>query len=145
MKTILTVLTLLLFAASSDCFALMTLMPVSKQKAADMGIAIRVTGNGPDEAWVEMEFKAEGALKEFSPEKRGSRVSLEIRDGEKFLLGYAALQQERSNAGSVIVRFLVNRVFLDKVSLRIVVGSGLIPGGAYEMAVKDFVEVEKLK
>jgi hypothetical protein len=82
MKTLLNilVLTLLLFAASSPCFALRSIGILSKQEATKMGIQIRATAAGPDAAWVELEFKPEGRLKDFS------HVELEINDGEKLLV-----------------------------------------------------------
>ena len=146
MKTILAslVLTFLTLAAPSPGLAMMEITFVSKERAKEMGIEVRSQANGPNEVWVELEFKAVGALKDFNPEHH-SCVSLGIQDGKKFLLGYTALEQKRSASGGIVVRFMANRAFLDQVSLTIVVGAGLIPGGGYELHVKDFVDLAKLK
>jgi hypothetical protein len=95
---------------------------------------VRTKANGPNEVWVELEFKTEGKLKDFS------HVELEIRDGEKFLLGYAPLREKRSSSGSVVVSFMANRAYLDKVTLCVVVGS--LADVGYELRLKDFVEQE---
>jgi hypothetical protein len=65
-------------------------------------------------------------------------VSLEIRDGSKFLLGYAPLREKRTSSGSIAVNVMANRAFLDKITVGIVVGP---PTGmsAYELRVKDLV------
>ena len=75
MKTILrmSVLTFLLLAVSSQCFALRSIGIVSKNDAKEMGLEIRATPAGPDAAWVEFEFKAEGKLKGYNPQA-SSRV-----------------------------------------------------------------------
>lgn len=133
-------LALLILGPSSRCFALMGISNVSKDEAKEMGMEVRVKSNGPNEAWVELEFKAAGKLKDFS------HVSLEIRDGEKFLLGWTALKERRTDSGGVAVSFLANRAYLDKVTLRVAVNVGTpVPGqgvekGGYDLHLKDFVE-----
>src|SRR6187402_3304568 len=99
MKTLLrlSLVTLLLIAAASDCFAEMLVGPVSPAKAKELGILVRAQPNGPDQAWVQMEFTPQGELKEFL------RVSLEIRDGEKLLFGWSALETKKSEKGNIIV------------------------------------------
>jgi hypothetical protein len=81
--TALLALTLLLAVASNRCLAEMGIVEVSRERAKELGMEVRFTKNGPNEIWVELEFKPEGKLKDFK------HVSLEIRDGGKFLLGYA--------------------------------------------------------
>jgi hypothetical protein len=139
MKTLLNilVLTLLLFAASSPCFALRSIGILSKQEATKMGIQIRATAAGPDAAWVELEFKPEGRLKDFS------HVELEINDGEKLLVAYAPLREVRLASGSIVVRFMANRAYLEKVTLCVVEGPGTDVG--HELRLKDFIEVEKIR
>ena len=144
MNAMLTALTILFFAASNTCFALRSIGIPSKQEAKEMGIQIRATAAGPDAAWVELEFKPEGKLKDYNPEC-SSHVELEIRDGDKSLLSYAALQEQHPAPGHVRVRFMANRAYLDKLILTIVVGSGDMVGGAYELRVKEFVELEKIR
>jgi hypothetical protein len=131
--TALLALTLLLVVASNRCYAVMEeIVVVSKERAKELGMEIRFTRNGPNEVWVELEFRAEGSLKDFRC------VTLEIREGEKFLVGYAPLQEKRSRSGSVVVRFLANRAYLDKVSLRVVAGHPMDLTG-YELRMKEFV------
>ena len=137
MKTILNISLVvgLLFAASSPCFAMRSIGLVSKKEAKELGMDLRFKGNATNEVWVELEFKTEGKFKDFS------HVELDIREGKKFLLGWAPLKEKRMSSGSVVVLFLANRAFLDKVTLTVVVGDMGEVG--YELRVKDFVEHEK--
>ena len=132
------VLAALLLAASSTCFAMMEIAQVSKARAKELGMEIRSKANGPKEVWVELEFKPEGQFKSFS------HVSLEIREGDKLLLGYAALREKRSSSGGVVVNFMANRAYLDKITLSVVVGLPMDMTG-YELRVKDFVELEQVR
>ena len=138
LKTLLNVLALafLLCAAPSQCFAEMGVEHISKELAKELGIEIRLKGKGPNEVWVELELNTEGALKDFI------HVSLEISEGEKFLMGWAPLQATRGSAGMVVVGFLVNRAFLDKVTLRVVTGRPMDETG-HDLRVRDFVYLEK--
>ena len=140
MKSITTLLalTLLLVVASNRCYAMMEIVVVSKERAKELGMEVRFTENGPNEIWVELEFKSEGKLKDFK------HVSLEIRDGEKFLVGYAPLGEKRPKSGSVVVGFLANRAYLDKVSLRVVAGHPMDLTG-YELRMKEFVTPAKAR
>ncbi len=95
-------------------------------------MVVRMEGTGA-QVWVELEFKAEGELKNFE------QVELEIRDGEKLLLGYAALREKRSADGKIVVRFRAERVYVDQITLTVVVGLDL----GLEVRVKDFVEAKK--
>jgi len=128
------VLAVLLLVAASPCFADRELAPVSKERAKQLGMEIRSQANGP-QVWVELEFKPEGELKHFS------HVELEITEGGKFLLGYAPLGEKRSSSGSVVVRFLADRAYLDKLALIVVMGD--FEDGGYEVRVKDFVDLGK--
>ncbi len=124
---------LLLAMPISHSLAMMGIRPVSKDLAKEMGIELRFTDNGPSEVSVQLTFKAEGKLKDFS------HVSLEIREGEKFLLGYTALREKRESDGRMTITSLVNREFLNKVTLRIVAGE---PGnqGGFELHLGDFLK-----
>jgi len=115
----------------------MTIEQVSKERAKELGMEIRTKANGPNDIWVELAFKPEGKFKDFS------HVSLEIREGKKLLVGYAALREKRSSSGSVVVTFVANRAFLDKITLRVVVADVPLGGSGYELRVKDFVELVK--
>jgi len=118
MKTMFNVSAWIIFSmmASSSCFAMMGIRQVSREEAKALGLQIHSQANGPGEVWVELEFKAEGKLRDFS------HVNLEIRQGEQFLLGYAALRESRSESGSIKVGFMANRSYLDKILLYIIVG-----------------------
>lgn len=140
MKTILhsLVLAIVLSAASTRCHASMDIENVSKERAAELGVVVRATGNGPNEVWVQLEFKPEGKLGDFS------HVSLEIADGDKFLLGYTALAGKRSETGTLTFGLLVNRAFLNKITLRIVTGHPMDQTG-HDLRIKDFVDPDKVK
>src|SRR5204863_3126651 len=101
----------LLMAACGTCLALIETRKVSKDQAKELGIELRAKPNGPKEAWIELEFKPEGKLAGFQ------HVSLEIADGEQIQLGWTPLNDERTSTGSVIVRLMGNRAFLEKVTL----------------------------
>jgi hypothetical protein len=128
--------TLLLLAAPSLSFASMNIHQVSKERAKQLGMEIRLQGKGPNDVLVELEFRAEGELKDFE------HVSLEIREGEKLLVGYAPLREMRSNSGSIVVRFLASGAYLDKITLRVVTGHPLNLTG-HDLRVRDFLEPEK--
>ena len=140
MKTILKipVLIILLALASSPCFADMGIDPVSKARAKELGMEMRFTANGPNDVWVELEFKAGGELKDFG------RVDLEVGDGKKSLVSYAPLLEKRTSSGSIVVRFMANRADLDKITLTVVAGAPDDYRG-YILHVKDFVEQEKAR
>ena len=138
MKAKLFLATLILFvAAFGTCLAAISHGNVSKERAKELGIELRARANGPNEAWIELEFKPEGKLGGFR------HVSLEISDGEKFLLGWTPLKDERTSTGSVIVRLMGNRAFLEKVTLRIVRGATGEAGD--DLRIKDFVDLKELR
>jgi hypothetical protein len=132
------VLSVLYVVGPSLCFAEMRIEHLSKERAKKLGMEIRLKGDGPNEVWVELEFKAEGELKDFI------HVSLEITEGEKLLVGYAPLRDHPSNSGRVRVGFIANRAYLDKVTLRVVTGR-LKDMKGHDLRVKDFVEPEKVR
>ena len=107
---------LLIILTSTSAFAVRGIVSVTKERAKELGIQLRAISRGPEEAAIVVEFKPEGELKLFDS------VSLEIKDGKQFLLSSGPLQEHRSPSGSVTVTFLVNRQFLEKVVVRIVVG-----------------------
>jgi hypothetical protein len=126
----------LLLAAPSLCFAEMSIEHVSRERAKKLGMEIRLKGNGPNEVWVELEFKAVGELKDFD------HVSLEIREGDKLMVGYAPLRVAPSTSERVLVGFMANRAFLEKVTLRVVTGHRMDMTG-HDLHVKDFVDLKK--
>lgn len=136
MKTSLkvTALAVLLVAAPRTCFALWSIASVSKDQAKELGMEVRAEPAGPDNVRVELEFKIEGALENFS------RVDLRVGEGDELVV--ASLQQDRSQPGRVVVSFSAHRTQLDKTMLWVMVPESL-GGTAYEVRVKDFVESEK--
>jgi len=138
MKTTTSILALVLFlTACGMCLADMSVGNVSKERAKELGIELRAKPNGPNEASIELEFKPEGKLAGFQ------YVSLEIADGDKFQLGWTPLKDERTGTGSVVVRLLGNRAFLENVTLRIVRGVTADVGD--DVRIKDFVDLKELR
>jgi hypothetical protein len=138
MKTTLCLAVLVLFVAPAGmCLAVISVGNVSKERAKELGIDLRVKPNGPTEAWIELEFKPEGQLKEFH------HVSLEIRDGDQFLIGWTPLEAKRSGSGSIVVRVMANRAFLEKVTLRVVTGAFADHG--HDLRIKELVDLKNLR
>jgi hypothetical protein len=127
---------LLLVVGATPCFALMRIDQITKEQAKELGIELRIKGTGPIEVWVELEFKAEGKLKEFR------HVSLEIREGDKLLVGYAPLRGQPDDSGRVHVGFMANRAYLEKITLRVVTGVSRDMAG-HDLRVRDFVDLKK--
>ncbi len=140
MKTILRTLAVavLLTAAPVPCFAMRSIGVVSTNEAKAMGIEVRATAAGPDAAWLELEFKPESRLKSFD------HVELEIREGDKMLVAYAVLAEKRSASGNIVVHFMANRAYLDKVIVIVVTG---FPSNYAnnELHMKDFVDTARIK
>jgi hypothetical protein len=138
MKTTLSLAVLFLFvAAGGTCLAMISTRNVPKDQAKELGIELRGKPNGPNEAWIELEFMPEGKLADFK------HVSLEIADDKQFQLGWTPLKDERTSTGSVIVRLMGNRAFLEKVTLRVVRGDFGDHGD--DLRIKDFVNLKELR
>src|SRR5689334_7110506 len=131
------VIAVLLVVAPSLCFADMRIEFVSKERAKQLGMEMRLKGDSANEVWVELEFKAAGELKDFMS------VSLEIADGEKTMLGYAPLQPHPSNSGRLLVGFMASRAYLDKLTLRVVTGSLIAEMVGHDLRVRDFLDLRK--
>jgi len=127
-------LVVLLVVAPSPCFAVRELVPVSKERAKELGVEIRSHAAGSGRVWLALEFKAEGEFKEFS------HVQLDIAE----LVSYVILSGKRSSSGSVVVGFYANPANLDKITLSVVIGSSpMVYMCQYQLRVKDFVELDK--
>jgi hypothetical protein len=100
-----------------------------------MGMEVRSERAGPNHVRVELEFKAEGELKDYS------RVELQMGGGDNPSVT-APLREDRSKPGRVVVSFTADRAQLDKLSLWVMV-PGNEGGTAYVLRVKDFVEPKK--
>jgi hypothetical protein len=123
------------FVATSPCFALTWGETISKERAKEIGVEVRSELDGPNQVRVELEFKTDGELKNFS------RVELQIGEGDNSLVT-ATLQPDRSKPGRVVVSFTANRAQLDKARLRVWV-PGPLGRAIYELRVKDFVDPKK--
>ncbi len=124
-----------LLVAPGRCFALTWGKAiVSKEQVKEMGIEVRSTAAGANQVRVELEFKADGLLKNFS------RVELRFGEGDSPLLT-APLQEDRSKPGRIVVSFNADRAHLDKINLWVYVPG---PGGRgiYRLPVKNFVELK---
>jgi hypothetical protein len=138
-------LAVLLGFAACPCFAARSVQIVSnKEEAKALGLEMRFTANGTNAVRVELEFKAEGDLKDFNPE-RFSSVELRVEEEEKPLVT-AALQVKQPSPGHFAVSFDVDRALLGKTALIVVTGGGgRPPGGDYLIRVWTFVEPEKVR
>jgi hypothetical protein len=135
MKTLFSISVLaVLFVAPSPCFALTLTVPVSKERAKEMGMQVRSERTGPNHVTVELEFKIEGKLKDFS------RLDLRIGESANPLVT-APLREDRSKPGRVVVSFTADRAQLDKMHLLVMVPES--DGRTiYDLRVKDFVDRE---
>jgi hypothetical protein len=123
-----------LLTFAGPCQALWLIMEVTKKDAPGLGIEVRSSAAGPDAVRVEMEFKLDGDLKRFS------QVDLRVGEGDKVVT--AALKEDRSKPGRVVVSFSTPRERLDQTRLWVFV-PGTLGGTIYEVKAKDFVEQEK--
>jgi hypothetical protein len=149
MKTIWTIIALavLLLVAPSPCFARWAVLLVSKEEAKAFGMQVRTTATSPTHVSVELEFKSEGYFKEFSREgklKDGRRVELWNGEGDTPRMT-AALKEDHSTAGRVVVGFTADRAQLDESNLRVIVphSDGGAKGVTYMLRIKDFVELKE--
>jgi hypothetical protein len=145
MKTVLTLsaAVALLLVAPGPCLALWGIVSVTKDSAKELGLEIRTTETGPHHVIVQLEFKTEGKFKEFGPEgkmKDYCRVDLRIGLGDNPPVT-AALREDRTKPGRVIVSFTADRRELDRLTMWVMVPAPL-GGTAYDIRVKDFVELK---
>ena len=134
----LSIMTLLLALSSTPCLAMIEIADVSPARSKELGMEIRAQPSGPDAVRIELEFPTKGELKLFS------RVNLEITDGKKPLLSSSLLPEKDSKPGRILVNFIADRAQLDKITLMVMVGEfdGRV---GYELRVKDFVDLTKLR
>jgi hypothetical protein len=134
MKTILNIsaLAVFLFVTPGVCFALGVHFSVSKKQAKELGMEVRSTAPDPKHIRVELEFKLDGKLKDFT------QVDLQFDKGALT----ATLREDRSKPGRVAVSFTADPAQLDKLTLQVTVpnsdGRDIL-----DLRVKDFVEVKK--
>lgn len=147
MKTSVMILTLavLVGAAPNRSFALWDIETVSKERAKALGMEVRTTAAGPNHVTVELEFKTEGELKNFTedPWKNYGRVELRIGQGDNLPVT-APLREDRSKPGHIAVSFTADRAQLDKLTLWVMV-PGTLGGTIYDLRVKELVELKKVR
>jgi hypothetical protein len=135
MKTVFSIAALaVLLTSTSPCFALGSVLQLSKEDAQKLGMEVRSKAAGPNQVRVELEFKVEGGLKNFR------HVDLWIGEGGSPLLA-APLHEDRSKPGQVAVSFTADRAHLDKITLRVTISE--LGNTVYILRIKDFVEPEK--
>ena len=149
MKTIVSIVAfaVLFGVAPREGFALWEVMTVSKEEAKELGLLVRTMAAGPNHVSVELEFRTECAFKAFSlggKFKDRTLVELWIGQGDNPHVT-AALKEDRSKTGRVVVSFTADRVQLDQSSLRVMVPfqDGGAGGTEYRLRVRDFVEAKK--
>jgi hypothetical protein len=137
MKPIFTIsaVAVLFIVTPAPCFALWGMASVSKERAKELDMEVRSEPAGPNHVRVELECKAEGALKNFT------HVDLRVGQGANPPVT-APLREDRSKRGRVVVSFTADRAELDKLSLWVRVPE-LDGGTIYDLRVKDFVEPKK--
>jgi hypothetical protein len=133
MKTAFNVFAVAIFLAltPNPCFALWDIEIISRERAKELGMEVRAMAAGPNHVQVQLEFKAEGELKNFS------HVELRLDKGAVT----APLRDDRSKPG-IVVTFTADRMQLEKLSLWVMV-PGTLGGTVYDLQVKDFVEMKK--
>jgi hypothetical protein len=133
------ILTALFMTASSQCFALREIAVLTRKQAKEIGIEVRARPAGADAVWLELEFKPEGKLKEFT------HVELKMTEGDKSFVFSTSLRETRSSSGNIIVTFTASRAWFEKITLSVVMHSPREAGDhTYELRMKDFVDLEKL-
>lgn len=128
---------MLVLAVNRDASALISVEKVSPERAAELGIQVRARPSGPNAAWIELELRPEGPLKLFQ------HVNMEIRDDDQLLVGWCPLKSQPTSEGTVKVVFMVDRVFLDKVTLRVLEGQVMNIVG-HDLALSEFVNLDEL-
>jgi hypothetical protein len=108
----------------------------SRERAKELGAAIRSAKAGPNEVRVWLEFVPKGELKSFT------RVELEISVGERRVVS-APLLPSHPTPESVAVNFLADPDYLPTSMLTIVVSDGVRSRVGYRFKLKDFIEHEK--
>ena len=138
MKPIVSISAVAVFlVAASPCFASWDVLTVSKEDAKKLGMEVRTIA-GPKYVQVVLEFKADGALADFSD------IYLKVGEGDKLTLS-TALREDRTKPGRIAVSVTADAAQVDKLTFQVKVPytDGGLGGAYYEVRVKDFVEVKK--
>ncbi|MBN2438047.1 MAG: hypothetical protein JXL20_05535 [Deltaproteobacteria bacterium] len=136
MRLLLTGVVLGALLAPLSCCALMSIAEIHLGQAQELGVEVRTTPAGDDTLWIELEVKTDGTLENFD------HVSMAIKQDGRTLVSYVQLREKRLDADRVSVRFLANRCYVDKITLRIVAGTPMNRVG-YDVKLNDFIDLEK--
>ena len=88
---------------AGSCTAMISIGDVSRERAKELGIEIRINPIGDKTVRVELAFKTDGVLKHFKPDAH-SRVELTVSEGKKRLVT-APLRMRRPGPGQVVCSF----------------------------------------
>jgi hypothetical protein len=125
---------LLVCGLAGRCLALVSIMPVSKEKAKEMGINVTLQPREED-VWVRVDFKTTGPLKGYR------YANLDLKQGKKRLL-MAALMSHRPRTDSPDdasqVDFYLDPAALPDASVTLIAYEGR-GGIGYELQMKDFI------
>lgn len=136
--TVSAVSAVLLVALPTLASALEEIESVTPQRATELGMIVRAEAAGPEAVQVELEFPTTGELKGFR------RVELKIEEGEKAIFS-ATLKEETSASGHVIVRFYADRARIPQFELKVVTVGDALSRVGHVLALKDFVDLQKVR
>jgi len=132
------VLTCLVIAASSRCYALVMITDVaSEQTAKDLGATIRTEMVGTNQVGVWLEFAPKGKLQTFSS------VQLEITSGDRKLVS-AMLSPSKQTPDTVVVYFSTDPAYLSTSTLTVFykISGGFPPYDGIRFKVSDCIKHE---
>lgn len=133
-RSLVTLLALLVLVCGlpARSLALVEILQISKERATRMGIAVRVQPSANKDAWVRVEFKTTGALKEFR------YADLELtQDGKRLVT--ASLMPRKPDPQSVLLEFYGDPAALANASVTIVAYDQPEGGTGYRLSMKDYL------
>ena len=131
------VLTFLVIAASSRCYALVMITDVASEQAAkDLGATIRTEMVGTNQVDVWLEFAPKGKLQTFSS------VQLEITSGDRKLV--SAMLSPKQTPDTVVVYFSTDPAYLSTSTLTVFykISGGFPPYDGIRFKVSDCIKHE---
>ncbi len=131
------VVTCLLHVAPSPSVGMGSIAEVDKAKAKALGIGFRSNMAGTNEVHAWIEFKLDGALKNFR------HAQLEIRSGDKLgdrLLLSVTLQTERPRPDTVLVHVCADRITMPTTIVRLQVTHSERSYTLHQLRMKDFIQ-----
>jgi hypothetical protein len=120
---------------------------VSKERARELGMAVRSKASGTNAVGVELEFKTAGEMQSFDPERFWSHAELRMMEGGKWLMR-TSLQVKRPSPEQVVVGFAADRTLLDQLTLTVFVEPSEVSGElgmGYELRIKDLLVLDKTR